>query len=75
VLEIPDGFNPVNGERTPYRIPSVRFEAKPVEYEDTISATGFGLKILNARKASGGKIKWKHSSQGAGAAGTKRRAE
>lgn len=72
-IRIP-GFNPLNGTQTTWTIPSVRYKEAPLTTETTQMVAGTGLKIINARKTTGGKIKWTHSSQGAGHAGVTRRA-
>ena len=65
--------NPLVGNNGEVIFPEITYEPKQTRIKNTQMVQGTGLKIINARKTSGGNIKWKNSSQGAGAAGTTRR--
>lgn len=60
------GTNPLTGREQTYHFPRVRYEAVPMETEETKTTTATTLQVTSARKASGGNFKYKNSSPASG---------
>ena len=67
------GTDPITRNDSTFVVPTAKPKIITEEITESVPAVGTALKILNANRSAGGEIKWKHSSQGAGYAGTTRR--
>ena len=61
------GYNPITMEKVDYNFPSVKYRTVPASAQDTKENTAFALKVVSAKKSSGGGFKYKQSSHGGGA--------
>ena len=61
------GYDPITMAKVDYNFPSVKYRAVPASAQDTKENTSFALKVVSAKKSSGGGFKYKQASHGGGA--------